>query len=465
MAVRGIVGLNGMPIRSGKSKVRPTDTVGAMGTALYGGVIQEPDDDAALRGESKYKTYSEILANVSIVAAGVRYFLNLIANASWAFNQAEADVDSKFADLAESILTDDPRTPWHRIVRRAAMYRFYGFSLQEWTAIRRVDGVITFLDVAPRAQRTIERWDVSDDGDVIAVWQRSPQTQAELYIPRSKCLYMVDDTLSDSPDGLGIFRHLAAPSARIKDYERLEGVGFETDLRGVPVGRGPFTELARMVQSGELTKADRERIESPMRNFIKNHIKGPKLGILLDSQPYISEDEAARPSSTPQWDLQLLKAGATSLPDLANSISRVNREIARVLGVEQLLLGDGSTGSFALSHDKTQSFFMLVDGALREIAETVEGDLLGSAWAMNGWPPEMMPSLSTDAVRFQDVEVISSVLRDMATAGAVLDPDDPAIDEVRDLLGISHTETGESMAIDAGLVPAQGRQSEPEVKV
>ena len=453
-----MAGLLEKMISMGRNRnVRPTTPVGVMGTALYGGYIQGAEESKLLKDGTKYKTYSEMLANVSIVAAGVRYFLNLTAKAKWNFTPSDDDPDGMYAELAEAILTDDPRTPWHRIVRRAAMYRFYGFSVQEWTARRREDGVMTLADVSPRAQRTIERWDVDDVGDVIGMYQRSPQTQAELYLPRMKTLYMVDDTLTDSPEGLGIFRHLVAPAKRLQEYERLEGVGFETDLRGVPVGRGPFTALAKMVKDGLLTKKDREALEKPMRDFIRNHVRGPKSGLLLDSQPYVAEDDAARPSSTPQWSLDLLKASSTSLPELANSISRVNREMARVLGVEQLLLGEDSAGSFALSKDKTNSFFLLVDGTLRELAETVSDDLLKTVWKLNGWPPEAMPKLSTEAVRFQDVDQVTAALRDMAQAGAPLEIDDPAIGEVRDLLGLSRPpEDGLDGEVDAGLNAGRG---------
>ena len=418
-------------------KVKPTETVGVAGTAIYGGYIQENEESAELTGSQRYKTFSEILANVSIAAAGVRYFLNLVAKAQWSFTPSEADVDGYYAEMAEEILLKDPKTPWHRIVRRGAMYRFYGFSIQEWTARRRADGIITFLDIAPRAQKTIERWDVSENGEVLGALQRSPQTMQEIYLPRSKLLYAVDDTLSDSPEGLGLFRHLVAPAKRLWRYEQLEGVGFETDLRGVPVGYGPFTKLAQMVNSGEITEAQRIQIEKPMREFIKNHVKGPKLGMLLDSQPYQSEDEASTPSSTPQWKLDLLTASGGSLEALASAIMRVNKEIARVLGVEQLLLGEGSAGSFALSRDKTQSLFLTADSTLSELVNMVTTDALWTIWQLNGWDPKFMPEIGNEAVRYQDIEQITAALRDMAQAGAVLAPDDPAINDVRDLLGIS----------------------------
>lgn len=416
----------------------PTETIGAPGTAVFGGFIQTEEKNVNLSSrEERYKTFSEILANTSIVAAGTRYFLNLVAKADWTFAPSEADTDGKFAAMAEEALTEDPSTSWQRIVRRAAMYRFYGFSIQEWTARRREDGVLTFADIAPRAQLTIEKWDLDEEGNVLGALQRSPQTQQELYLPRPKLLYIVDDTLSDSPEGLGLFRHLVAPAQRLARYEQLEGFGFETDLRGIPLGRGPFSRLAEQVEAGTISQAQRIKIEAPVRSFIKNHIKTAKIGMLLDSIVYETKDEAGRPSNVPQWSVELLKGSATSFAENAAAIERLNREIARILGVEQLLLGSSSVGSFALSRDKTSAFFLLVDSALKELEDAIKSDLLQVLWDLNGWPDEMMPEPSTEAVKQTDVEAIAATLRDMATAGATLDPADPVIGEVRDLMGVS----------------------------
>ena len=291
---------------------------------------------------------------------------------------------------------------------------------------------------------------MDDTGRVLGALQRSPQTQEEIYLPREKLLYIVDDTLNDSPEGLGLFRHLAAPSRRLKRYEQLEGFGFETDLRGIPVGRVPFTLLAEMVSQGDITAEQRKSIEAPLREFIEKHIKTPALGLILDSMTYETRDESGRPSGAKQWDVELLRGSASSFAENAAAIERLNRELARVLGVEQLLLGS-DVGSFSLSRDKTNSFFLLVDSALTEIRETVADDLLKTLWRLNGWPVEMMPEIKTEAIRFIDAEQIAATLRDMATAGAVLAPDDPAVSDIRDLLGISQPADTVGAAIDANL--------------
>ena len=413
---------------------------GVSGSTAYLGEHYDDIEErnAKLVGERKYETYINILANVSVVAASVRYFLNLTARPNWTFTAADGDTDSKYAKLATEMLLEDPDTSWHRIIRRMALYRFYGFSLQEFTVRRREDGVITLADISNRPQISIRKWNYHPDRQrILSVEQEAPITGERYVIPRSKLLYVVDDTISDAPTGLGLLRHIVAATEALKKYEQLEGIGFETDLRGIPIGRAPLTRLAQMVKSGQISETQRLDIEAPMRAFLKGHIKTPELGLLLDSNPYHSMDEANRPSTQKQWDMELLYNTSTSLEALARAIQRLNREIARVLGTEQLMLGEDIAGSFALSTDKTQSFILLVEGGLKEMRYAVKQDILNMLWALNGYPIEMMPTPQTESVSYQDIKDIAEALSKLATAGVPLQADDPAMQEFRELIGLS----------------------------
>ena len=168
------------PIFRRNTRVKPTETRGAQGVRVYGGYVSTQEKHPTLSTPAqRYRTYSDILANTSVVAAGVRYFLNLLGGAKWTLVPAEENdtAAEEYAELATQMILEDPVTPFHRIVRRMGMYRFWGFSIQEWTAIKREDGRMTLQDVAPRAQRTIEKWDMDESGHVAGVIQRIPQTQ------------------------------------------------------------------------------------------------------------------------------------------------------------------------------------------------------------------------------------------------------------------------------------------------
>lgn len=417
--------------------VSPKRTIGVGGTAIHGGYIQTREKDSTLVGQEAFTTYSNLIANTAIVAAGLRFFLNLIGKARWSFEPADDSPEAvDAADFVESVLAD-MGTSWRRVVRRAAMYRFYGFSVQEWTARLRDDGRIGFLDVEPRPQNTIVKWDVDASGTVHGVVQQSPQDYREIYLPRKKCVYVVDDSVNDSPEGLGLFRHIIQAAKDLRRFEQLEGFGFETDLRGIPIGRGPFGVLQDMEDSAEITKSQRQAIEAPLRDFIANHVKTPGLGLLLDSATYESSDEAATPSAAPQWDLDLLNGGTTSQESVAKAIERKQREIARVLGVEHLMLGEGQRGSAALSEDKSKNFALMVDGTLDELVEVFADDLLSPLWDLNGFDQRLKPTAKVEAIQHRNVGEVTQALRDVADAGGTLDPEDPAINEVRELLGLS----------------------------
>ena len=417
--------------------LRPQQTIGRPGTAVYGGYIVELEKDARLSDRERYRTFSELLLNCSVAAAGVRYFLNLCAKAGWSFVPADHPDGERLAEMAAKMIMDDPTTSWQRIIRRAAMYRFYGFSMQEWTMRRNEEGFLTFADIAPRAQITIERWDMAVDGSVLGIVQRSPQDQAEIYIPRGKLLYIVDDSLNDSPQGLGLFRHIVEPVRRLQRYEQLEGFGYETDLRGVPIGRVPYADLKRRVDAGEITEAEATAAVNAVEQFVKKHVKNPALGLVVDSQAYTTVDEALRPSSQKQFDLTLLEGSQNSLPDIARAIERLNREIARVLGVEAILLGDNDRGSFALAQSKTNQFSLTIDSTLAELATSFTDDILTPLWQLNGWPMEAMPTMKPEAVQYRDIEQVTGALRDMAQAGHMLAANDPAIVELYSLIGLT----------------------------
>lgn len=428
-------------VRAGVEVTRsnPLRELGVPGTPIYGGYIQEPDSNAKLTGTQKYKYFSETLVNVAIVGAGVRYFLNLVSKATWAVTPAEQDSPEaqEYADFVKEVL-DDMETPWRRIVRRAAMYRFYGFSLQEWTAKRRPDGRIGFKDISPRPQSTIEKWDTDKFGNILGVIQRSPQDGTEIWLPRKKLMYLVDDSLSDSPEGLGLVRHIYPYAERLKVYEKMEQDGFDTDLRGIPIGRAPLAALAQMVEDGKITSEQKTQWETYFTDFIQNHVRKPNTGLLLDSLTYQTADEAGRPSNVKMWDLELLTGKSTALGDLARAIQRTTRSIAILLGVEQLLLGETTGGSYALARDKTNVFFLIADSTLAELSDALKRDFIDTLWDLNGFPVEMKPTMVPESIRFRDVEQVTKALKDLAQSGAKLDLADPAVNEIRELLGLSH---------------------------
>ena len=419
-------------------KVKPKVEMGVSGTAVFGGFVQRLEKSSKWNGTQRYTTSQDIVVNTSIVAAGLHHFLNLVAHPEWSVVPTDEE-DKKAVEMADFVqeVIDELKTPWPRIVRRAGMYRFHGFGIQEWTAIKREDGKIGFKDIEPRPQFTIEQWEIDDTGNILGCFQRSPQTGQLLPLPRGKLVYLVDDTITDSPEGLGLFRHLAEPYERLKRYYELETRGYERDLRGTPIGRAPLSKIKQDLKDGKITEAEYRALVEGMEAFVQTQVKGSQTGMVLDSQPFENpSSDGFKVAGVPQWNLELLAGGVSGLGELDQAINRLQREMARILGVEHLMMGDQG-GNRAMSEDKSRNLYLIANSVLANIATAFEQDLIGPLWDLNGFDEDLKPKLQTEDVAFKDAMEVAQTLAQMASAGAVMAPDDEAINDVRDLLGIN----------------------------
>lgn len=439
-----------------RSSAKPFKEQGVAGYVIVGGVPSDNETHWELIGSRRWKTAQDMLANISIIAAGLRYQLNLTARPKWKLEPAdESDEAKKAAEFGQDIIESTDRS-WSRIVRNAAMYRYHGFGIQEWIASKRDDGKIGIQTIESRPQHTIKRWDTDANGGVVGVWQTDPITSRELYLPRQKIVYLVDDMFTDRPDGMGLFRHLVDPSNRLRQFLRLEGIGFQRDLTGIPVGRVPLAEINALVAKGEITQPQADAMIEGIRDFVSIESKSDTTGLIFDSATYHGKTEQGENiSNVMKWGLELLTGEATNVDKLGEAVRRIEFEMALIIGVSSLLTGREGEGSRALSEDQSRNLYLTVNQTLRDMAEAFDRDVMGPVWAMNGLDEKFRPKLTTEDASFKDVEQIAATLQKMAAAGAVLAPDDPAINDVRNLMGISEAE--EMSVEDLGLIRGAGK--------
>lgn len=428
---------------SERKSVSPFKEAGSAGYSVYGGYLTTHERRASLVGQNRYITASNLLTNISIVAAGTRYFLNMLAKPSWSFEPADkSDQAKQMAEFMEDAF-DNMSTSIPRIVRRGGMYKFHGFGIHEWTAMKRDDGKIGILDIESRPQHTIEKWDVEANGDILGVVQRSPQDGSFAYLPRSKFVYLVDDMMTDSPEGMGWFRHLVDPAERMTEYRRLEATGFLKDLSGLPIGKAPIAEMQALIGhpkpgGGSWTKADIDAAIAGLKNFMEMHAKTTSSSLMLDSSAYedVTQD-GTKTTSVAKWGIDLLTGSADSAPHVGKAIEQLTQDMARIIGVENMLTGANGRGSQALSKDKSENFHLTVNSTLGDMRGAFERDIVDQVWALNGFDDKLKPEIKVEDVAYKDVTELSTMLANMAQAGAVLAPDDPAINDLRDLAGIA----------------------------
>lgn len=438
-------------------KAAPTQTLGTTrtsGSILTGegaGTFDEPDRELNIVGMRRFDEYDRMVRDVAIVGAGVRLFLNLIGNAVWTVNPPEdlPEGRQKAAQEVADLAYDDlfgMTTSWSSVVRKTAAFKLQGFSIQEWTAAKKEDGHLGFLDVEHRPQKTIVRWNRDEGGTVESVVQRVPSRQ-DVTLPRSKIIYAVDDTLTDSPEGVGLFRHMIKTSSRLEMFLQLEEIGFTTDLRGIPIARAPLAELRQEVldagppgsESRAQAEARRLSLLRPLDNFLEKHVRNKKTGMKLPSDTYIATnvDKSQTPSAVPKWAIELLNGDSQSFEAMANAVNRMTQELARILGCEHLLLGADGGGSLALAKSKIGTFYLTVTSTLLDLLEIYDRDLIARWAEMNNIEPDLVPEMGVNEISDRDIEQVLDSLAKLAQAGAPLMPDDPAVGEIYDLLGLT----------------------------
>jgi len=403
------------------------------------------ENSPELNGTRRYTTYANMIANSITVALGVRYVLDILGGTGWKFQASPNDKDGYYKEFMESVLRGT-KTPWGRHLKKIGMYKFNGASLHEWVAMRREDGMIGLFDLEHRPMATICQWDYTDDG-IMGVFQRSRTGGSNLYIPREKLVYVVDDCITDNPEGVGLLRHVSNTSRQLERLEQLEGYGYEMDVNGVPKIRLPYGLLEK--KKAGASDAEIKAIDSLIDTYEKwaaSHVKNPALGIVMDSATYQSNDAASSPSGVPLFDLEMLSSTNSSAGPLNTSIERKHREIARILGIESLLLGTGGSAQASVSKDKTSQLQSTIMRMNKDIGHVVDSDVIDRVWRLNGFPLEMKPTSKPDPVNLRDVEAIVSALTQLA--GAPFRDGDTAENEVRDMIGISHAPVA-----DVGLKP------------
>ena len=398
------------------------------------GFIHTYEKNPELSRYKKYQTYSEMLANHAVIGAGIRAYLAVIQKTEWMLEPIEGNANSKShaADIQE--ILDNMETSLPQVMRRSAMYTYYGFGLQEWIAKQLKSGLIGIKDIEPRAQHTIYRWDINPRGEIEGVEQQDPIMGGEYYIQRRRLIYCVDDSLNDSPEGLGLFRQLFSTASRLDAYLMLEDIGFDTDLRGVPIVKIPLERISKMVKSGEMKESEAEEIIAEFTGFIEEHQRKKSQGMMVDSEPYV--DNEGKPTGVSQYEIELLKGDGSAQSDLSNAINRLRSDLSMLMGTAFLMLGEGGGGSLALSKTKMDAFMLFVGSTLQYLATVYKRDLFRQIARLNGWDEDDLPNLKYEEPKMQDILEITEALRNMATAGATFQKDDPIWDEMRSMMGV-----------------------------
>ena len=420
-----------MPEKTELEEFGILDTLGKPGLKEYGGRVDE-EWLRQLKGEKSIKAFQEMRDNDPVVGAILYAIKTLVRQTEWRIEPSGDTPEHKAAaDFVEECRQDMAHS-WHDLLSEILSMLTFGWAYFECVykyrrgpdakdgseRSKHNDGKIGWRKISIRAQETLCKWELDDDGSPIGLWQQPPPDYRLRYIPIEKALLFRTETHKANPEGRSILRNAYRSWFYLKRIQEIEAIGIERDLAGLPVAHVPLEMLSPSASSAQ--KASLANIFEMVRKVKRNEFEG----VVFPSET----DVDGNPSG---FKFSLLASGGRRPIDVNEIVKRYESRIAMSVLGEFVLLGMDSVGSFSLSSNKTHLFSQAIGSYLQQISEVFTQFAIPKLLKYNGVPPEYFPRLAFEDIETPDLNELAGAIGTLSSAG-VLTPDDELEKWVRD---------------------------------
>ena len=357
--------------------------LGATGLRYAAGRVQEDELARDLRFPQSLITYNKMESD-AIVAGTLFMIKQFMRKVQWDVEPngglEASDYAKEKADIIRDNIFNGMERSFDQLMSDICSFIKNGFGFHEPT-FKIVDGNILWKDFPARPPSSIKGFVFDKQGYVTHIEQyqvsNSFNDTNSLYlgttkkIPYSRLLHFRTDSEKNNPLGRSILKN-AYRSWYIKSkLEEHEAIGVEREMNGIPFIRAP----------SEITSAteDSEHYQSYLQvlKTLQNMRNNEQAGLMLPSD----RDE----SGNLFFDFELIQnAGGRSL-DTSKIIERWDYRVAQSLLNDFLLMGSSSTGSFALSDNKVNTFVQSLEAYLEVISEQFNRRAIKDLYIRNGW--------------------------------------------------------------------------------
>jgi hypothetical protein len=291
------------------------------------------------------------------------------------------------------------------------------------------DGKIGIDRLAFRAQATIDRWILNENGGVEGIIQLDPNTgQERAAIPSWKLARFVFGS-SGNPHGESIFDSCLTVYPLWKRIQEAEAVGATRRLQGTPMAYAPdgwMDPKAKTEQKAALAALDKAL---------------EKLTLTNDSRlvvPSIFDAEGNR-----LLEISLLSLEGTAGIDTSAILDRIEQRMSSALMVSLMLLGQGKSGTQALAKEQNK---LLLDclNALGHFRARAITEVLRNLIRLNGWPECDAPEYVAQSLKsIPDFLELCEGIAKLSPSGFMVGPDSVLSAEIRSRAGVAPPAEGE----------------------
>lgn len=350
-------------------------------------------------------------------------------------DEEETDEAKADREFAESLLSDMSHS-WEDFLAEALTMMVYGWSYFEIVIKRRVgpdetdptkrsahsDGLIGIRKLAPRAQDSLSKWEMDEDGGIAGMWQYLWPKAGEALLPIGRSLLFRTTSRKNNPEGVSIIRNAYRAWYFYTKIQESESIGIERELAGLPVVRIPTATLVGTDPVSQTSRALYEKIAKD----VKFNEQG---GLVIPSDTFPNPDGS--PSSIRVVEIELLSSGGSRAIDTDKVKTGYQRDMARSVLADFLMLGTDK-GAYNLSESKTDLFLKACETFINAIAAVLNRHMLPRIWRLNGKDIATMPIYVPGRLTPVDLVGIADFLQKLGAAGATIFPDEELEDYLRE---------------------------------
>ena len=392
--------------------------IGRIGQYRFSGTFHE-EFLKELYGQRGVEVYKEMADNDPTIGAILFAIEMLIRQCKFSVEPAEdTKIDKEAAEFVESCMEDMEDT-WQDTISEILSFLTYGWSYHEIVYKRRMgrtrdrkcnskhdDGLIGWRKLPIRSQDTLWEWLYAPNSDdLLGMIQSPPPDYGQITIPIEKALHFKTRSRKANPEGRSVLRTAYRPWYFMKRLQSIEGIGMERNLAGFPVLTGP--EDLDLWDSEDPVM---QRMLASAVSIVTSIKRDAREGLVLPAG----------------WKLELLSSGSRMVNDTSSVIERYEKRMATSVLADFIFLGQGDSGSWALSSDKTRLFSLAIGTYLDIICEVFNTQGIPRLIDINGDHFKGIsgyPKMTHGDVEDADLEKLGGFISSMVAAGVLL-PDE-----------------------------------------
>jgi hypothetical protein len=414
--------------------------IGYIGSNLFDGVSKD-ELKSELNFPNSIKTFKQMSYHGTINAA-LTLYESLICKADWVVRPPENATDEEKDQTAfiKECMSDMDHT-WTEFIKDALSMNIFGFSLHEKVYRKRLtsngskfnDGKIGWKKLPIRTQESIKKFIFSENGnELVAVKQnisaladpygRYASRASEVTLPISKVLLFRTGRHRGDPYGKSPLRDAYLAWRYLVALEEIESNGVAKDLVGMPILYIPPQYL-----SSEAT---------PEQKVIRQYYERAMANLQMNQQSAMILPNAFDPETKqPLFKLDLLSVNGTKGFDTTLVKEYYKNLILTSLFADILVMGQSSTGSFALGQVKNSLTGTAVEALVRTIKDVINRDLVRQTYELNGWNTARACTIDYDNMDSIDAETFSKAIQRIASVG-FLTQDLSVVNKIRQIIGV-----------------------------